>query len=81
MAFKVSYTKTLCSLASGQIKLGDLLESLKTTKDILQNARITSKESVERILNSLACQSYFVESIKKELQELTELLQKKMPTV
>lgn len=74
-----TYTKTLCILASGQSKLCDLLESIQKTHSILQNARFSNAEGVKRLLNMIECQTYLIDLMQKELQDLTECLQNKMP--
>jgi len=79
MTTRPTYTKTLCILSSGQTKLCDLLESIQTTHKILQDAKFSSAEKVKRLLNVLECQTYLVELIRKELQDLTESLQGKLP--
>lgn len=79
MTTKPTYTKTLCILSSGQAKLCDLLESIQTTHNILQDAKFSNVEKVKRLLNVLECQKYLLDLMRQELQELTENLQGKMP--
>ena len=74
-----TYTKTLCILASGQSKLCDLLESIQTTNKILHTAQFSNAEKVKRLLGVLECQTYLIDLLQKELQDLTECLQNKMP--
>lgn len=79
MTTRPTYTKTLCILASGQSKLCDLVESIQKTNSILQNAKFANVEGVKRLLNMIECQTYLVDLMHKNLQDLTECLQGKMP--
>lgn len=79
MPTKPIYTKTLCILTSGQAKLCDMLESVQTTNKILHTASFSNADKVKRLLSVLECQTYLIDLMQKELQDLTECLQNKMP--
>ena len=79
MTIRPTYTKTLCILASGQAKLCDLLESIQTTNKILHTAQFANTDKIKRLISVLECQTYLVDLMRKELQDLTECLQNKMP--
>ena len=79
MTTKPTYTKTLSILASGQIKLCDLLETTKKTNSILHNVKFANMQGVTRLLNMLETQTYLIDLMRSELQDLTEHLQSNIP--
>lgn len=79
MTTKPTYTKTLSTLASGQIKLCDLLEITKKTNSILHNVKFANTQGVTRLLNMLETQTYLIDLMRSELQDLTEHLQSNIP--